>query len=265
MSNDITYLDMNPFPGCIRVKDPDFEMISALIVQAKGKRSLTEYAAACGVSTSTLSRLVNMKTTTPSSDLLIYKLGVNADPDSGVVVEMFREAHGLAEVKIGEGSIPSPSAQFLKKKEGTKLSLLEIWVKDIIQNYLISDGASLKICADTNVIKNYKGIRYKADFVFETDYLQENGISKWAFDIHNNPSRPLMHKLSWMFGAAYIDPLHDNGIKLTLVVTNETEFLEIRDYLNNLRIKDDISIMYVDVSQHKVCWEYSIPKEQGGR
>lgn len=53
---------VNPFPDYIRVSDPNMELLSAYTILAKGEdRSLNDFAKDCGVSTSTLSRLINKK------------------------------------------------------------------------------------------------------------------------------------------------------------------------------------------------------------
>ena len=53
---------VNPFPDYIRESDPNMELLSAYTILAKGEdRSLNDFAKDCGVSTSTLSRLINKK------------------------------------------------------------------------------------------------------------------------------------------------------------------------------------------------------------
>ena len=62
---------VNPFPGYIRIREPNKEELAKLVLLAKGeKRSLREFASACGVNTSTLSRIINVKSesNTPNSD-----------------------------------------------------------------------------------------------------------------------------------------------------------------------------------------------------
>ena len=72
-----TLKKVNPFPGYVRVSEPDKEELARLTALAKGEnRSLREFALACGVSTSTLSRIINMKSDsdTPNSDSLIASI-----------------------------------------------------------------------------------------------------------------------------------------------------------------------------------------------
>lgn len=52
----------NLFPGYYRKYDQDMETLADLTKRAKGdERSINEFARACGVSPSTISRLINKK------------------------------------------------------------------------------------------------------------------------------------------------------------------------------------------------------------
>lgn len=65
----------NLFPGYYRKHDQDMETLADLTKRAKGdERSINEFARVCGVSPSTISRLINKKNTTPNKDSLIKPL-----------------------------------------------------------------------------------------------------------------------------------------------------------------------------------------------
>jgi transcriptional regulator with XRE-family HTH domain len=89
-----------------RVKEPDKDMLSELTIRAKGpKRSLRQFAEELEVSPSTLSRIVNKKTASANSDLLIADIAEHADPESGVTFEKMMEAHGMAPRDETKGAI----------------------------------------------------------------------------------------------------------------------------------------------------------------
>ena len=91
---------INLFKGFIRVKEPDMKRLAELTIRAKGiGRSLNEFASACGVNASTLSRIVNQKNSGPSADMVIAQIALNADPSSRVTIEKLLDAHGLAPVE----------------------------------------------------------------------------------------------------------------------------------------------------------------------
>ena len=53
----------NLFPDYIRTGKADLEMLSQLVLRAKGSRSMNDFANECEVNTSTISRIINMKNT----------------------------------------------------------------------------------------------------------------------------------------------------------------------------------------------------------
>ena len=80
----------------IRVRKPDKEMLSKLVIRAKGPmRSMRQFATDLNVNPSTLSRIVNMKVIGSSKDKLIADIAEKADPESGVTFEILMKAHGM--------------------------------------------------------------------------------------------------------------------------------------------------------------------------
>ena len=162
----------NPFPGYIRIKEPDKNGLAELTVLAKGeKRSLTEFAKQCGVSVSTLSRVVNAKSASPNSDDLIAAIARNSDPASGVTIQQLLEAHGLAAVdlKIENTGKIDWNKTISKTKEKTILneSMYEEKAREILQNELLTRGYNVMVQKDVNIIATPQ-LRYKADFVIST-------------------------------------------------------------------------------------------------
>ena len=94
----------NLFPGYYRKHDQDMETLADLTKRAKGdERSINEFARVCGVSPSTISRLINKKNTTPNKDSLIKAIADNAVPEGGVTLDMLLQAHGLEKISVYEG------------------------------------------------------------------------------------------------------------------------------------------------------------------
>ena len=94
----------NLFPGYYRKYDQDMETLADLTKRAKGdERSINEFARVCGVSPSTISRLINKKNTTPNKDSLIKAIADNAVPEGGVTLDMLLQAHGLEKINVYEG------------------------------------------------------------------------------------------------------------------------------------------------------------------
>ena len=129
----------NLFPGYYRKYDQDMETLADLTKRAKGdERSINEFARACGVSPSTISRLINKKNTTPNKDSLIKAIADNAVPESGVTLDMLLQAHGLEKINVYEG------------KERKSESVLE----DIVIDRLLCDITQLGYKCEIEKEKN---------------------------------------------------------------------------------------------------------------
>lgn len=88
--------DLSILSEYVRISTPDKDRLAELVVRAKGPElSMSQFAKKCEVNPSTLSRIVNKKTTGKNSDALIFNIAENADPNSGVTFEMLMSAHGM--------------------------------------------------------------------------------------------------------------------------------------------------------------------------
>ena len=256
----------NPFPNYVRVREPDKNMLSELIIKAKGNRSLSAFARECGVSPSTLSRLVNKKNNQPCSDDLIDAIAKKAAPGSGVTLEELLEAYGLAMVtflgateEAARGIYLDSFVPSFEQEWVENMSELEKSACQIIQNELLIRGYTIAISEERDVIK-IPELPYKADFVLQTNAVEREGLSLWAFDIHSGKHRPILHKLSRMFGAAYLDSPAEHGIKFSLITDQAGEFEEVIKRFQNVAVKDAFSIILVNTFEKCVISEYEIPR-----
>lgn len=256
----------NPFPNYVRVREPDKNMLSELIIKAKGDRSLSAFARECGVSPSTLSRLVNKKNNQPCSDDLIDAIAKNVAPGSGVTLEELLEAYGLAMVtffgaaeEAARGIYLDSSVPSFEQEWAENMSELEKTARQIIQNELLIRGYTIAISEERDVIK-IPELPYKADFVLQTNAVKREGLRLWAFDIHSGKHRPILHKLSRMFGAAYLDSPAEHGIKFSLITDQAGEFEEVIKRFQNVAVKDAFSIILVNTFEKCVISEYEIPR-----
>ena len=273
---------INPFPGYIRIQEPNKEELARLVSLAKGEgRSLRDFAAACGVSTSTLSRIINVKSdsNTPNSDNLIAAIGRNIDPESGVTLEMLLKAHGIAPVLMADADSGSVGTSVIISEQSSvdamrklddavitanrsnqrNFSMMETICREVLQNELAYRGYDFEINLRKNIIYKSQKLRYMADFVFETNAVEHNGMKMWAFDVHAGNLRPVLHKLSWIFGMSYLESLRERQMKFSLVVTDEREFLDVKDRFSDVTIPDMISIILIDINNRKVVDEFVIP------
>ena len=133
----------------------------------------------------------------------------------------------------------------------------------LIMNKLYEQGNVVQEFKYNDLVYKTDELKYKADFVLVTDRLKSYGIKKWAFDVYIGNHRPIMHKMSWIFGCCYINSLRDAGIKMSLLMTNKEEFESAKRKLSTITIHDMISIILVDEPTLNIEQEYIIPMDDG--
>ena len=89
---------MELLAGYRKYKEPDREQVAELVVQAKGDRSMRQFAADIGVNVSTLSRVINQKTSTANSDELMAKIAAGADSYADFSFERIMDANGKSKL-----------------------------------------------------------------------------------------------------------------------------------------------------------------------
>lgn len=258
----------------IREKDVDTERLAALVEKAKGNRSVTEFASVCGVNPSTMSRLINGKNNTASSDELIVAIAMNADPNSGVTFQQLVNAHGMFIIKEEYYQEEAMAERYdeifqriiveveLRKRSAIKPFMSEqaaaMAVREIVTSELMERGYTVGLAQDCNIM--FDGtFSCRADFVLKTNALSEEGLSQWAFDVKlYNGSNINRFYFKNIFSLAYLDSPRDSGKRVTLVVCDKTMYQVLRDDIRNLTIWDSVSLMWVDLQERKIKAEFVI-------
>ena len=260
------------FISYAHAEKPDPELFAELTKKAIGPdRSLTNFADLCNLSPSTVSRIVNQQFKTTSSDEVIKAIADNADPRSGVTADLLLKAQGRVPIQFidarpdTKGSTVSSrkDTHSLGRRKASSLGLYHDIAREIIQTNLLSNGYQISVNNNSNII-SIPSLQYRADFIVE---LAKGGstleFDKWVFDIHMNGLRPIMHKVSWIFGAAYLESFRDRRIKVSLIVDNPTEYEEVKKLLQTIQITDLVSIILIDAKKRCVVQEFQIPTKDG--
>ena len=253
------------FNNYVRVNDPDRELLSELTKRAVGSRTVSKFAELCGVSPSTILRIINCAFSTPSSTALIAAIADNAEPGSGITREIMFKAHGVAEVSIAKASVLDSLPLTYVPNIPRKLKSISSFkyadnFRNVIQNALLEKGYGISMVQNQDIIST-PTLTFKADFCFTSTSEFHPGFDKWAFDVHISEARPVMHKLSWIFGAAYLESMRDKKMKFSLVLDNAEDFEQVKNRFENVRIYDLISVILVDEKQKRVIDEFFIPTE----
>ena len=280
----------NLFPDYIRTGKADLEVLSQLVLSAKGERSMNDFANECGVNTSTISRIINMKNTTACSDEVLVAISKAADPNSGVTLEKLLAANGMVKlVPAGtEGAVVSPSQivfgladiaeeqniepdpnssdMFLRNVAKTLTGYkLEQNYRETLQNAFLMNGYFVELVSYENMIWP-RTKQYRADFAIRTNALLEEGIDTWLFECKSYTAgigRGTISKMNQLFAMAYMESPRKLGIKVSVVVNHVAMIEQAREYYAGCRIRDYFSFILIDPANRCVKDEFCIPRIDG--
>lgn len=254
------------------VDRPDNAAFAELVKKAIGPdRTVSEFAEICGVSPSTMSRIVKNQFKNPSSDVVIKAIADNADPMGGVDADALLRASGRAPIQLDGPThviVNAPtkageSKLLVEATTGRKGEPLNnLIARETIQSALLAAGHTIKVSTGENIIST-PGLRYKADFCIDLNLDEDLGFDKWAFDACLAGVRPITHKLSWIFGAAYLDSTRDRRIKVSLVVSDPNDFDNTKKTFSSIKIHDLVSVVLIDPRAQIVIDEFHIPTDDG--
>lgn len=255
-----------------RIADPNIEQLAELTSKAKGGRTVTEFAAQCGVNASTMSRIMNGKISSPISDELLVSIAANADPESGVTFEALLNAHGVKLPDIEGFTVAHDFQHLLLHKmadlgattdaDGTTTfagrgeSRMEQNAREIIQNDLLTKGFKVSVERGVDLLEGVM-FPYIADFVIETDALESDGLVKWAFNVVGNPTRNIIGRLDRIFSSAYLDNPSAKGLKLTIVTFDKPSFYRLMGELEGRALRDCVSVMMLNAKERCVQYEFT--------
>lgn len=241
-----------------RVSPPDKDALAELVMKAKGPaRTMKQFAEEVGSTSSTLSRIVNKQTRSANSDKLIADIAAHADPESGVTFDMLMEAHGMKSRRramMGSGRIFESSVK--------RIILAELYER----KYLMMDSE--------NETLNGIGFGQKFDFVLTTNALKEdNRQAQWAFESFFVPQREsdsiprsyyyLGQRMMRLLGALYTSG--NPYDKISFVMANKPAFEDIKKRPWNVSLKDEISIILIDLEMGCFVEEFIFPCESDNR
>ncbi len=248
-------IDMTELANYIRIRPPEKEKLAELLIRAKGaSRSMRQFALDCGVNPSTLSRIVNMKTSGACTDELIQKVAQNSDLESGITFEMLMDANGKVPRRM-TGKYTSKEFEVAEKN-----------ITDIIFKELEDRGYKTSVLEGENK-HNALNYRYRTDWVISTDANSDSGkMEIWEFEIwhtmleKNSVAHTVMklrQKFLMVLGLYYTGTM--NPKKMSFVLTNREVYGRMVETLENIKFKDVFSLILVNLDEGKVEEEYVFP------
>ena len=265
----------NPFFNYVRVREPNKEKLAELVLKAKGEdRSISAFARDCGVSTSTLSRLINMETSKANSDDLIATIAENAAPDSGVTIDELLDAHGLARYilpgnhdiicsnlnSLIEGKFSSEfSSYYMTFRKRAKLDGEDtIHMLKIVTEHIFKMKNRKYISDNIEILTDSQIYTHNVRDMFKWESCTKKRKS-WQLHVHTNKEK-LYEKLKELCGELYLVDRPER--KSSIITVEEGEFKAIKLLFANRKIKDCISLILVDLDKDEVVDEFQFPMFQ---
>ena len=252
--------DLSILSEYVRISTPDKERLAELVVRAKGPElSMSQFAKKCEVNPSTLSRIVNKKTTGKNSDALIFNIAENADPNSGVTFEMLMSAHGMKKRNLN-GKVDTEEYRAFEKNAA-----------DLVLSEIMKRGYKVQVPM-TPQVYNALNYHYRPDWEIATDAVtSDNTMGQWLFEFWTmlgteqqairKQTIKLRQKLLMVLGLYYMDEVKAD--KLSFVVFNRKFYKLLKDTLEGICVKPWITIMLFDMEQAQFIEEFTFLSPDG--
>ena len=252
--------DLSILSEYVRISTPDKDRLAELVVRAKGPElSMSQFAKKCEVNPSTLSRIVNKKTTGKNSDALIFNIAENADPNSGVTFEMLMSAHGMKKRNLN-GKVDTEEYRAFEKNAA-----------DLVLSEFMKRGYKVQVPM-TPQVYNALNYHYRPDWEIATDAVtSDNTMGQWLFEFWTmlgteqqairKQTIKLRQKLLMVLGLYYMDEVKAD--KLSFVVFNRKFYKLLKDTLEGICVKPWITIMLFDMEQAQFIEEFTFLSPDG--
>ena len=252
--------DLSILSEYVRISTPAKDRLAELVVRAKGPElSMSQFAKKCEVNPSTLSRIVNKKTTGKNSDALIFNIAENADPNSGVTFEMLMSAHGMKKRNLN-GKVDTEEYRAFEKNAA-----------DLVLSEIMKRGYKVQVPM-TPQVYNALNYHYRPDWEIATDAVtSDNTMGQWLFEFWTmlgteqqairKQTIKLRQKLLMVLGLYYMDEIKAD--KLSFVVFNRKFYKLLKDTLEGICVKPWITIMLFDMEQAQFIEEFTFLSPDG--
>lgn len=229
----------------IRTGEVDKTETAALVNAAKGNRSIRRFAECILVNPSSISRILNEQVTEINSELLA-KIVAYAEPDSGVTIEKMMFAQGLVR---SEDCI-------------MQYQRYEAACRRIITDELLQRGYSVSYIK-TPTLENGR----TCDFRIKTDAFSPDE-GEWLFECkmlsaYSNLPLGVGRTGIWLESAMAYYYSGKKAKRISLIVDHLDTFELMKAHLQEFCIPNEISVLYISLTQGRVLDEYVAPLTDG--
>lgn len=247
--------------------DVNMDHFAELVIAAQGRRSLNSFAKLCGVSPSTLSRIINKTNKGASSIELIQAIADNAAINSGVSLQAVAYANGYTvnynNTEKGLSSIYSHLPRDLDLAVlRTLLCELEARGGNVINAGIIHDMYASgilppRIRINTNV---FEGVN--TSWFIHSIYCEKKAIDtslkadKERFRLYNYDA---IAEISMFYLSVSTSKKYDDSCRFSVAINEEHTFYELVDVFAKTEVPIDFSIILVDTIQETIIDEFIFP------
>ena len=241
---------MDQLNKTVRIDKADRERTAQIIAEAKGARSMRQFADQLGINVSSLSRILSCKVDTVNKDLL-GRIAAYAVSDSQATLTALIDAQGLASRKM----VPDTIKKYVNS------------CRRILADELISRGYAVSYDDSFSSPRLNDTI---FDFVFQTNALRVDGenpsIGKWLFDVKmlpdGNPAKYIVRTREAF--SQYMAYYYCGGTaeRITMIVNQDGIFNYIKREYQALQIPDEISVILISIETGSVLDEFIIPTKE---
>lgn len=262
-----------------QVRTPDFVAIANHVNYAKGPdRNMAQFAEATGIGASTLSRIVNGRSTKPLSKEAIVKIfEARANPESVALLDLLARANGMFPRDYVERVRSNDRFVSRRNEEINRLHMM----KNSLIASIASSGMPIKQVVNSpiyNRMCNHLPLivpRRRGDFVIELPPQDENNvIYSWTFFLfpyeqeeidaerHVTPRSRVQHIIERLSGWFLMDAWDMDivkGDKFSFCFIDADIFQEFVEALQYAKLKTEMTAVLINPTNYTVEKEVWLP------
>lgn len=260
----------------IQVYEPDKKALAGVLAECKGPdRTMAQFAEVCGISPSTLSRILNGNITKPLSQDILKSIFDNRIEGCKVTMDDLYQANGMLTVE--ERNRVMHGGDYRRRVIETKEQAQQIIIHELLRRgYAVKADMSYGL-AGRSVIMEPRTDTERGDLPLRYDlaiFLPElHDLSEWAFEIVPTPSqsaygverspesnarfniRRTMQMRSEIFLVDAWQPERLAGMKFSWVFTDPYMYDAFKDYIKTAKLNNAMSMILLDIDEKLVMKE----------
>ncbi len=255
------------------------KQLGELLKFAKGNLSMAEFAAKCGVSPTTFSRIVNGTIAKPLEEELIAVIAENSDETTGISYEDLMKANGMV-----PKSDDTPQRRAAQRRRNESKKRREM-VQSIIMRELFDRGYTIGPVfgtplteTDPTLQKSRFGFNHHIRFALRvagyeplywnfSNVIPPFGELSEDDDMYKKEIHSEVHFLIAMLGDIFLkdiwEPETFKDTRYSIIITNKDIFEDFFKTLEGIKFNNSFSVILLEMNERKVVEERLLPRHDG--